>query len=36
MSLETACIGLKVANECQQVDIEIFQIILNNLKNINS
>ena len=36
MSLETACIGLKVANECEHVDIEIFQIVLDNLRSINS
>lgn len=36
MSLETACMGLKVANECSSIDIEIFQIILENLQVINS
>lgn len=36
MSIETACIGLKVANECKEVDIEIFKIITDNLRGINS
>ena len=36
MSMETACISLKLANECKNIDIEIFKIIIDDLKKINS
>lgn len=36
MSVQTACIGLKVALECESIDVEIFKIISDNLKKSNS
>jgi hypothetical protein len=34
--IETTCIGLKIAHECSEFDVEIFNMTLNNIKNISS
>ena len=36
MSVETACMGLKLAQSCKEFNEEIFEIIIHNLKEINS
>lgn len=36
MSIQTICIGLKVALQCDSLNIETFNLITENLKRANS